>query len=422
MIKRINERTLVGYGLLPDVSATLGAKHSRSYDIEKKWNALAPEGDDTWTPDHLPRAVSTFIAENLGEYNHSSIAEMAPIWIAVNGMGWPGSWLLLDTPLFVGQEVSTRVVKLGNLGVCDYAPVETYDLHDEWMKFHDSLSLESGKGTYKRDQTRFALPGTTKTGVVYAGMQARAVSRHIQQLMGMGGWLEGLTLDFVEGMKVAAPNIAAAVNIDNPRNDPNSVRRIRMQVLNLLEEDKLQDKDNHVELGMVSKGLMEKISRHAEHRSKRRTYLDPAYEFGPRVHVRQYLSVGAARDEHRHRAMMPWRLTIPVSEDTGEIMVSPQCPFEVPSSLWSETSKVFMSLMSNATSEAEMWGALHALPFCTLVQMNATCSLNALLYKAELRAFAEGAHWEYAELNLRTLKALSKMLPEVAKVELFDYA
>jgi len=425
-LKRLNKSTLYGESLHPDVAATLGAKMSRAYDLMAKWDDIVDKSPpEPWDVNDLPPPVKSFVSTNLGSYGHASIAEMAHIFVAVNDIGWPASWLMLDTPLFVGQENSSRVIdqtNLGSQGPCRFAPQQALDLHDEWMELYNSTEGAGVKGAYKFDDRRFVLPGTAKTGVVLAGMTTRAASRHLQRLSGLGGWIKEMTADFKDGIKACAPNVAAALDIDKDRNSSSSFLKNGPGIITVRQDRinapcEIYDRESHTYLEhLVSIELrdddgsdeLDYISAGADHRNGRGDYLDEAYHHGPDFKLKQMLSVGTARDEHRHRPMMPYKLDVVIDRQTDLLAKIPYCPIEIPDDLWRRTSEAFHDIYRSG----DRWGALYALPFCAMLNMTSVSKLPDIVYKLELRAYAKGAHWEYRDQNMALLEQLREILSD----------
>jgi hypothetical protein len=417
----------------PDVGAVMAAKSSRAAHLPKRFEELVAAAGcepEQWDWQQPPKAVEDFLALNLAGYSHASIGEMAPVWVYAEGMGWPLAWLLLDFPRVICQENSSRVIDQHHvperLNICEGADPRLQRLHDAWMAFYDGLPSEkvdgaSGKSrAYKFDDRRFALPGTMRTGVGYFGAPARDVVRHLERMEHLSGWVKDWADQYLEGVAAYAPATSKSLR-RGARDDAMGHWNVRLHDLG-----GAADWDGHA-VGMVSaqEGVRLQLAHfssvqgagayahalaYAEPRKGPRSYLDPLYARTPQLDVVQYVSVGTARDEHRHRPLMPFDMSPVVNGDA--VVFAPWTPFEVPADLAALTSELFFELWHEATTKAAKWQALHALPFCALLRLEYQADLPNLVYKAELRASTSNAHWEYKAQNTRILELLAQKLPQ----------
>lgn len=382
--------------------ATMGAKNSRAPDLMKRWDELSALAPDGWDPDDPPESIVKFIDRNLAGYGHASIAEMAALWIYSDGFGWPAAWLLLDLPLFIGQEASSRVIDQNRVSrqVCRFAPKNLKHLHERWLKVYDGLKGDDG-AVYTQDNRRFALPGTMRTGMGYYNNQARAVVRHLEEMSELGGWQGEVAGEYLAAAEIFAEHTVKAARREG-RHVPHG-RWFNLCLRQMPEGIERPEDGVFVDTSRFHpRGDQDRVTRPGPRR-----YLDPGWRSDGVIEVRHVLSVGTARDEHRHRACMPWTLEVLVDE-YGDPVFCPYTPFDVPRSLWRATCAEFRRIWKTG----DKWGALHALPFCAMVSMRASASLDALVYKAELRAGAEGGHWEYKRQNMALIRQLSTLLPQ----------
>ena len=378
--------------------ATMGAKNSRAPDLRKRWDELASQYPEGWDWDDPPGPIVKFIDQNLAGYSHASIAEMAALWVYSDGFGWPSAWLLLDFPLFIGQEASSRVIDQRRVAreMCRFAPDGLQELHDAWMDLYDELKGEKG-GVYTQDKRRFALPGTMRTGLGYYNNQVRAVVRHLEEMSLLGDWQKEIADEYLAAAEISAPHTVRAARRDRDYCPNGQWYDLGLRV----ETDLPFQPSEGVELENLS---FEPTKRRA--RPQARRYMNRMYAQDGQFRVTHLVSVGTARDEHRHRACMPWKLEVVVDDDLNPVLC-PYTPFEVDPDLWAKTCAEFRRIWDTG----DRWGALHALPFCAYVAMTSVTTIDALVYKAELRAGAEGGHWEYREQNLQLIRDLCGMLP-----------
>lgn len=384
-----------------DTRAVMGAKTSRAPDLEKRWGELMETSDyEDWEWGDPPAAVKDFLDKNLKEYMHSSIAEMAEVFVHGRRLGWPSTWLITDNPLFVGQEVSTRAVDMtkGDLAApCKYSDPSLADLHRRWVEFFTYLrtTYVFGRG-YKFDDVRWALPGTTQSGITICN-KVRDGVRNLEQIQGLGGVWAEMASELLLGFKAYAPRATEAV-MRGPRTpksywSPELVQHTATRAG--------QDEDV-----FISVNKWEDAKHNHPRREKPNTYLDPAWSHFGQFKVTIRCSVAIARDWHRHRAVMPWSLSVPVDPSGLLLKASKYYNMsEIPKGLWEDTSKAFHALYA-----VDPWQALHALPFGTVVEMTGLATLPDLLYMLELRYSSDGANAEYRAQARQGLEKLAYLL------------
>lgn len=385
-----------------DTRAVMGAKTSRAPDLAKRWEELMEASDwDDWEWGHPPEAIKAFLDKNLKEYMHSSIAEMAEVFVHGRRMGWPSTWLITDNPLFVGQEVSTRAVDMtkGDLAEpCKYSDPRLANIHARWVDLFNYLckTYVSGRG-YKFDDVRWAMPGTSQTGITICN-KVRDGVRNLEQIQGMGGVWADMAGELLEGFKSYAPRSTDAV-MRGPR-APKSTWKPEIYEENVgLPPDITLAMTRH----MWHRGGM-------PDREKSNTYLDPIWSYFGQFKITIRCSVAAARDWHRHRACMPWQLRVPMDEFEQLIPSHHYDMSELPDQLWRDTSAMFLEL-----HKEDEWQALHALPFGAVVELTGLASLPDLLYMLELRYSSDGANAEYKAQAKEGLENLAYLLgPSIA--------
>lgn len=419
-----------------DTMAVLGAMMSRAPDLGRKIDRvladiLTEEGIESWSYDAPPERIARFLLDNVAGYGHASIASMAKsIFIYLEGFGWPSAWLLEDFPLFDGQEVSTRAVKAtqipGRNGpgtVCRYAPDGLDELHAQWLAEYATAAANATTGNWKFDDSRVFLPGTIPTGVVIT-QDVRAIARHFDKIRALGGTFEQLADQGYAGLETLAPITTQSVG-HRPRRPESSWRvgRVDHEVFDLTPNRAVRVRLHDADPGPDA---WEAMLREIPARPGPSTYLDARWAHAPRFHIEIYCSVAVARDFHRHRPMMPWTLDVVYGED-GKIAAAPWYGVRerVGSHLWDATNTAFERLVGwgqdPETAIRRGLEALHALPFGTLVRLQAVASLPALLYMLELRANAPGANAEYRSQARSGLEQLCDLLPPaVVEAEQID--
>ncbi len=406
----------------PDTQAVMGAKSSRAPDLKARWDemlALLPEGQHNWDYSEPPAPIAEFIDKNLGEYGHSSIAELAGgCWVHVRGFGWPSAWLVEDFPLFVGQEVSTRAVDPTQLpGICDYCPEEFTDLHDRWTEvFRAERDREAGKRGYKFDHVRWGLPGSIRAGVTMQ-TQARNAIMHLRDIQGL---LPALAEDYLKGYAACAPTVTKHY-AKGPKTPPSMWTKGALAPgieidgeLDLASSISVLDEFECIHPNMA-------LCADWPDRPGPRHYADPIWERFPRISVEIDCSVAVARDWHRHRPVMPWTIE-PVITD-GALTPAPWYPgmadwleTDEGKALWADTSKTFLDWHEQHKGTTHWWLGLHALPFGALVKIKAVGTLPKILYMLELRATTRGANFEYKAQAISGLRQFAHILgPELDK-------
>tara|TARA_Y100000310_G_scaffold342380_1_gene445412 strand:+ start:755 stop:2104 length:1350 start_codon:yes stop_codon:yes gene_type:complete len=399
----------------PDTQAVMGAKSSRAPDLKARWTemlALLPEGQKNWDYSEPPAPVAKFIDQNLGDYGHSSIAELAGgCWVHVRGFGWPSAWLIEDFPLFVGQEVSTRAVDPTQLpGICDYCPEEFTDLHDRWTEvFRAERDREAGKRGYKFDEVRWALPGSIRAGVTMQ-TQARNAIMHLRDIQGL---LPDLADRFLKGYAACAPTVTKHY-AKGPKNPPSIWTKGTLCKNHPLNLDLASSISVTDEFRVMSNQMAPYISEWPD-RPAPRHYADPIWERFPRFGVGIFCSVAVARDWHRHRPIMPWTIEPVVSGGSlvpmaGYPGMAAWLETDEGKALWADTSKVFLDWSEKHAGTTDWWQGLHALPFGAMVHIKAVGTLPKILYMLELRATTRGANFEYKAQAISGLRQFAHLI------------
>lgn len=398
-----------------DTRAVMGAKTSRAPNLEKRWQELMDSNDGKqWPWGDPPDSVKQFLDKYLKEYMHSSIAEMAEVFVHCRGLGWPTAWLIEDNPLFVGQEVSTRAVDVlgDSKEPCKNADPRLESLHYEWVELFETLKDQSGDSGYKFDEIRWALPGTTRSGVTMCN-KVRDGVRQLEKIAGMGDGYEELTKPMMEGFKAYAPRAVSAVD-RGPRN-PSSMWSPKVAKIPLTLGDEKR-KNNCVKVrSKVS--VRTDIPGEDVSRDGPGEYLDDSWHFYGPMEFEVTCSVAAARDWHRHRSVMPWEVSVVLDEETNKLVKSPFYDMSsVDDSLWNRTDYVFHEILNDKNTPD--WSALYALPFGATVRLRCHATLPYLMYMLELRYSSSGSNYEYKEQAAQGIYHLSHQLgPSITQRE-----
>lgn len=395
-----------------DTRAVMGAKTSRAPHLQRRWEELMASNDgEIWPWGQPPEMVEKFLDKNLKQYMHSSIAEMAEVFVHGRGMGWPDAWLIEDSPLFVGQEVSTRAVDVvgEDRHPSKYAFIlnkdtALTDVHYKWIDLLEELQeTAEGKG-YKFDQIRWALPGTTRTGVTMCN-KVRDGVRQLEMIAGLGKPFAQLSESMMAGFEAYAPRATDAVK--RGVRPPKSTWEPKIEQLRK-GDPKISGNSWVVDVRSCAP-VTARVPDEDVARSGPKTYMDEAWNFFGLFEFEVCCSVAAARDWHRHRSVMPWELTV-LHDGTGQLFQHPWYDMEaLPKTLWEETSSAFWEIVS---SDWPNWMALHALPFGAMVKLRCQGRLPALVYMLELRYGSKGANFEYKKQALHGLLKLAATLPE----------
>ena len=418
----INDDTFViSSPQLEDYKAVMGAKTSRAPDMVRKSLDLDSEGK-----------LSDFLSMNLAGYGHASIGEMANPWVHHRGFGtWLG-YLLTDNPLFIGQEVSTRAVDVGGLGakivtnddgfpdtMAYDAPEELREQHDKLYAIFTELKQGVGKGGWKFDDIRWALPSTVKTGITTT-YNARALIRHLERIEGLGNWTERTVDNFYKGVKACSPETFKSLKRERGRQVPHAWKTIN--TFNPQSTDPTPTLDKSLRLSANffpwEELILDDIESSIDPREKGE-YLDDYYNRIGRFDVEIFCSVAVARDWHRHRSVMPWDLE--VVQRNGLPVLCPWFDYQDRKDEVQDIMNKSYDYFKKVNGTTESLRGLYTLPFGAMVRMTCKATLPALLYMMELRFSTSGANFEYKEQARQGLIQLCDILgPDFVKYHGID--
>jgi len=415
-----------------DTMAVLGAMMSRTGDLRSRWDALlaAAQKDALasgvpfrWDYQNPPARIRSFLESNLAGYSHASIGSMAKsVFLFLSGFGWPSAWLLEDSPLFDGQEVSTRAVRgeltLGADGpgtVCRYASPGMEDLHAKWLEVYKTVADAATGGGWKYDDARLLLPGTVGSGVVWTN-DVRTIARLLDHIQGLGGVWADLAQQGYVGLEALAPVTTQAM----ARRQRSALqqwaptpRLLSDATYTAMAED--AGAGTHLTLADGERpGIWEELLEETTPREGPSRHLDPMWKRAPRLDFRLVTTVAVARDWHRHRPVMPWTLS-PCVDTEGNLRFAPWSAAltdPATSELRAQTSSMYRRLLEEAGADRGLqWQALHSLPFGALVEIRCVGTLPDILYALELRYTVQGANPEYKRQAEVGLEQLAQCVP-----------
>lgn len=381
----------------PDELAVLGAKTSRTADVEKKWRQLVDDAG----------GVEAFLDLNFGDYGHGSIGTMAQgLFLHVRKVGWPFAWYLEDHPLFVGQETSTRAVDLTREGYARTAPDDKRlrRLHDEMLEaFAEEKAKLASEGGYRYDTIRYLLPGTISTAVTYVA-NVRVGMRHLYQMRhSLPETFQEPVNDLIAGMHALAPRASK-----NARYNPvPSMSTWSWKTVHRTGPDLTNDDLENVEVAVTPITRRVSVEDLPPRDPGRLTYLDPLWSRHRRFDLKIVCTVAAARDWHRHRPAMPWTVRVL----TGDWR-DPKLQIRTPASFDEGRAGTFCDLATEVFYDLRtpIQERLHALPFGALVELTCEVDMRNLLYMLELRYRSGGANAEYKAQALAGLWQLNAHL------------
>jgi len=378
---------------LEDFRAVLGAKTSRTAHLELK-------------SDLSPELIKEFADKNIFNYGHASIAEMSFPSIFSRNFGWISSWFLADNPLFVGQEVSTRAVNplIKSLPCFDSREEDRDSFNLFSMIFSELISKLEEKGGYRYDSIRWSIPGNFRTGTTVM-MNSRVLLRHLMMLENIIEMKE-VVRRYLLGAQICSPAIFRSIYKEGKYFENNLPARWKS--LSFIREEKefrIEPINNGLNLELLSQ-----IERRVGSRKNSRSYLDDEYANLGLFKVHIECSIAAARDFHRHRAMMPWILNLLIDRE-GLPFISRH--YNVEDSYTSAVKNTFLKFSEkHANKNSINFFDLYSLPLGTMVSLVGFGTLPKLLYMLELRSKALGANFEYRKIAETGLKELYHLLGE----------
>lgn len=362
--------------------------------------------------DDPPSTVVNFCKRVFSSYGHKSPADCCGPVLYLDNIGWPGAWLIEDFPLWNGQENSTRAVtRNGKLGkCCSLAPKLAEELHDDWMEVYESeiirltrevpntIKDDFSAKRWVLDHARWALPGTTSTGVATT-TSIRPVVRHIDHIRAIGEEYTSFLADRLMDVAVlASSSVASHLSRNRSRL---SHHKSAFEVSNLFVDDQLIFPWNY-------RNIMHIIGRINDDNPS--DYLDAGYAKQlPNVFLGFNTSIAAARDWHRHRPVMPWYINVVCDNNLIKIAswVSADSLNKC-KSLLEKTNKAWI----DTKNEEGIWAAAHCLPFGTMVYLRCSGYLDKVLYMLELRSRTKGANFEYKETATDLLYTLRNVMSD----------
>lgn len=415
----------------PDSLAVIGARTSRRLDVGARYQEMIDlAGTDEWDPQQAPSDVVTFLRKNLGEYGHGSIADMATVTVVLEKVPHYLAWFLVDSPLFKGQETSTRAVsswEMADERYLGWGPTNQLPepgVVDNWLRLHAAIGAGAppvSSKNYPHDLTRFFVPsfcGTTVTlhgtvydltktvdGLAYASLEypgarvlaesliegIEAVAPLVADCLGLrerlsaakahGGFSSTLVKGYVTPHGVPNPS---AFHM-GPRSYPQAWgawSEWKRGVV-VVPEDMPED-------------MLASISLELSSGSKQ--HMPAGLHNLPRPDLFLWGSLAAARDWHRHRRLFPLKVVIGVEEmgpgghfcwsyaATGAAQL-------LSSRMNDREAQVFKSWMRAVQDESSSHPGF--IPLGAHCLLTSRPTWPSLAYALLLRSSAQGAHAEY---------------------------
>jgi len=268
------------------------------------------------------------------------------------------------------------------------------------------------------DRARWAIPGTIATGFAHTG-NLRERARTFKDAIAVAGKSGGQTVQLWKNIRQAYDESLPGMGGMGLREALYEEKTFRIPGH---LKPKITTKKPEVRVGLHVVGTpydLEKVKPFSRPMGEK-MYVDPYFNAFAQVTIAFQCSLAVSRDWHRHRTAYPWRLN--VVEDEMGVMIHPaydealsQEGNSSTDALLEESTKVFHHYFD----EGDTYRAMLALPFGTLVEMEATMGLRDALYMLELRAFTKGANFEYKAQATEALKKLTRQLMEYP--HLFKY-
>ncbi len=294
------------------------------------------------------------------------------------------------------------------------------------------------------DRARWLLPGSIAVGVAHCA-DVRVMGRVLQRMELVARQSNHQpALDLVEEIKncyrMAVPGMAElwlreAVSTDEDKALQGRVpERIAMYKWAIVGENLYENTIVDVNFMHADEERLWFLTEFSDDvkpsgpRRKQGEYLpeDWADRFGITVETFFSCSLACARDWHRHRMMMPWKIQphCPEDESTGYPRLRPHPDYKPvqPEGYLAEQAERYYEFASNLyfthIKNGNLWAAATCMPLGTDVVMSGRGSLKSALYMMELRAFARGGNFEYRKAAKQMLGKLAKGLGNRAAAHL----
>jgi len=382
-----NDLFVFAAGNFEDFRSVWGAKTSRTIMLEFK------EGMDEVE-------VNRFLETNIKNYNHASIGDMGFASVFHRGFGWLTARVLMDDPLFNGQETSTRVVNILN-----FFPESCYDAGSEFKSSHEkfkrifnelTLTLNPKAKGYILDDIRWALPGTLQNGVTIA-MNIRSFARRLDYI---NNDFTKTAEQYLAGLKYCAPNLTNAL-YGKTRLTPSRYTQVKVfNIKNLF--DKYEDMISITSpVGWNPFNI--DLSFFDKREENTKNMLDSRLNRIGLFKIEISCSIAEARDWFRHRTAQPWDMFVLTINNKPFI------------NNFFHTLDLYKAEVEQYMEEYKLdnvnhFSKLYGLPYGTMLRISAFVPLNYLVYMLELRSKAVGANIEYATKAKEGLRQLNDIL------------
>jgi hypothetical protein len=281
------------------------------------------------------------------------------------------------------------------------------------------------------DHARWALPGTISTGVAYA-CHVRDRARAIQDSLAFyKDSPEALAAvqEIQTAYGEAVPGIGDLGLKEAWYEAPQELRLPSHLAISQEEWEMGNAYDRKLDIGSsVNVRIRLPIKQalcwneHTEHltREAPRTYADAKLN-RVRLDVWIHCSMAVTRDWHRHRTMYPLQFRLIRDIGNGAFILDPhyEARSEHGKEMWEEYFSTCRMNYEFFSEKKDYGKAMLSIPFGARVALSCQMGLRDFLYTMELRAFTQGANFEY---QAQAREALRQLIVELRKLEEADKA
>lgn len=384
---KLNDNLFVfGCKNLEDFRSVLSAKTSRTLMLEEK--KIDQE------------EIERFLKTNIFNYNHASIGDMGFATVFHRGFGWLTSRVLLDDPLFNGQETSSRAVNILNYwpDICYDADKKFTFSHEKFKNIFNELTKNTNKTNYSFDSIRWSLPGTLCNGIVVS-MNIRAFSRKLDYIK------QDFPItahEYLKGLKFIAPYLTEALYGKN-RQIPSRYTKISTFNIDTLFDN--YDKMIHIKPPKNFNSNNIFINDFDMRLKDTKNMLDSRLNRLGLFELTIFCSIAEARDWFRHRTALPWDIYVLTINNKPFVNTF----FESYGLYKNEVEKYMSDYNLEKTNHIS---ELYGLPYGSMLKIRCFVPLNYLVYILELRANSHGSNIEYSSKAKIGLAQLREILGE----------
>jgi thymidylate synthase ThyX len=369
---------------LEDFRAVLSSKISRRLSLDDASNL---NNND----------IANFLLKNLCNYGHASIAEMSFPTIFIKNIGWVSSWILEDDPLFIGQEVSTRAVYKNILFPCIEFNNAFYQDFMFFKNIFDELKNNNiNKKGYKFDNIRWALPGGFSSGVVL-NMNSRILNRVICRIKSLKWFNKNIYKNISLGFNECCKYVSKSLK---KKSKKYSKLWDKLDIINNIDPITLNTKPIEFDFSLFN--LNKCLNFLTKKIFQKKEYLDKFFNYFGVIKIKIYCSLAAARDWHRHRSLMPWKLNL-ITKTNNQFFISPMYNID----FFNNKLSIFFKQNKILKKTIDYYD-LYRLPMGTACLLEGIGYLPDIIYSLKLRSESDGANFEYKKQASYGLDVLYK--------------